>query len=215
MSISKQSGYTLIELMLVLAISGSLLGVAFISQRSLRSQAAFDATINKVVATIADAHNQATAGINTQGDGNGAIPCVGPPAPANRYVFAGVSWNAVDLPAGAQFSIDYYKSLRPGAACTFQSSQNINLPSNVNITLSLGGPAGGTQRVLFVRDAAGGTSVCLDTQALAVTVLPSFSSGTCTVPATGGAAISLYFSDTDNHKSQIQIDPSGLAKRIN
>ena len=72
MSNFKQHGFTLIEVILVVAISGALLMIAFAGQGQLRAQAQFDAAVNKVVSTIPYAHNQANAGVNLTGNGNGS-----------------------------------------------------------------------------------------------------------------------------------------------
>ena len=220
MAIPRQAGFTLIELMLALAISSSLLIIAFIGQRGLRAQAAFDASVTKVVASIADAHNEATAGVNTAGTGDGSQSCSGTVNPALRYVFAGVAWSVADTASGATFAMDFFKASRtaPRAACVFET-RPINVPSTVRLSIAAppAGPVGATQRVLFVRDTAGGLSVC-NSSGPAASILKSFLVGGCAAPTTsttGNAAIDLYFSDSDNHRSQIQIDPSGLAKRIN
>jgi hypothetical protein len=177
----------------------------------LRSRAQFDAAVNKFVATVADAHNQATAGVNIVGAGDGTSGCGG--GPAGQYAFVGVDWK-VDgsLPAGP-IEYGYYKAgpvtksgLAAGAqACKFQP-QSVGVPAPVTI----GGNGG---QVLFVRNNTGGLTICQVADRSA-NPAPSFAAGGCAAPFAAGS-LTLTLSDADGHTSQVTIDPSGLARRLN
>jgi len=199
---------------LALAITSSLAVLAFAGQRGLRSQAQFDADVNKLVSSIADAHNEATAAVNLDGPGDGTEDCLTNPAgPAGQtYVFAGVAWSAIDAPGGGTYRMDFYAANRKTqAACAFDSTV-FSIPSAVRVNKAP--PGTGIARSLFVRDDIGGLTVCSVTLA-ATNVLASFGQGVCAGGAVGNTPLTLNLSDADGHTSQIQIDPSGLAKRIN
>src|SRR5258706_14181569 len=80
-----QAGFTLVEVVLVMAISALLLLAVWNGQAHLRQQTQFDEGVNRVIAAIADARNEAVSGINTDGKGNGTTRCSG----TDPYVFAG------------------------------------------------------------------------------------------------------------------------------
>jgi len=56
--------------------------------------------------------------------------------------------------------------------------------------------------------------VCAVTNA-ATNVLDSFKAGNCTLGAVGNTVLTLNLSDADGHSSLVQVDASGLAKRVN
>jgi prepilin-type N-terminal cleavage/methylation domain-containing protein len=208
---NNEAGFTLVEAMIVMAISASLLGVALLGQRGLRSRAQFDAAVNKFVATVSDAHNQATAGVNIVGSGDGTSAC--PSGPAGKYAFIGIDWKADgSLPAGP-IEYGYYKAgpvtvagLAAGAtACKFEP-QGASVPAPIII-------GGNGDQVLFVRNNNGGLTICKVADRLADPV-PSFAAGTCVAPFAIGP-LTINLSDTDGHTSQVTIDPSGLARRQN
>ncbi len=201
---SHQAGFSLIELILVMAITSSMVMIAFVGQRSLRSRTQFDAAVDKIVATVADAHNQSTAGVNTIGTGDGTVGCAG--GPPGQYVFAGVAWTADNSLPGSPIKYDFYEA-NPGVkACVFET-QEVTLPSSVQVDAGNPVPLQGT-RILFVRGNTGGLSVCPVVN-LTTDVRPMFQAGTC-----ASGAVTLTFSDTDGHVSHVTIDPSGLAKRL-
>jgi prepilin-type N-terminal cleavage/methylation domain-containing protein len=213
MSNTNQRGFTLVEVIIVMAISSALVVIAFVGQRSLRAQAQFDAAVDKIVATVADARNQALAGVNIVGSGDGTNGCAG--GGAGAYVFAGVAWTADNALPGSPIKFDYYKGL-PGSGaanggCIFQT-ETINLPSTVQVNAANPPPTRGG-RVLFVRNGTGSLAVCAVSN-LTVDVRASFRDGACTAPAVAGT-LTLNLRDTDGHTSQVIIDQSGLAKRQN
>lgn len=209
-----QAGFSLVELVIVMAITGSLAVIAFAGQRGLRSRAQFDAGIDRMVASIDDIHNQSTAGVNVKGNGNGSTTCGGGPA-AGKYIFAGTAWSAVDSPTGATFRVDYYAAYRgptPPAltACIFETQTVSFAPvMRVNASLPVTGRIG---RVLFVRNDSGGINVCQVTST-ATDPIPSFRSGSCTAGAVGNTTQTMTITNPDGYSSQVQIDPSGLARR--
>jgi prepilin-type N-terminal cleavage/methylation domain-containing protein len=195
-----EAGFTLIEVIIVMAISSALLVIVLVGQRGLRSRAQFDAAVNKLVATVGEARTEATAGVNIVGSGDGTNVCPG--GPAGQYVFAGVAWTADNSLPGSPLKIDYYRALPGVTACVFQT-RSISLPA----PLTVNAPGG---RMLFVRDDQGGLAVC-PVNNLGTNVIPSFRDGSC---ATG--TLTLNLSDApDPHISQVIIDQSGLARRVN
>ncbi len=214
MAMKRQAGFTLIELILVMAISSMLAVIAFAGQRGLRSQSQFDADVNKLVSTIADARNEATAAVNMAGPGNGSKNCLINTVPGAQYVFAGVVWSAIDAPGGATFRLDFYAADRnaaPAVACVFDT-RTISVTSavmRVNVA-----PGTGVAKSVFIRDNTGNLNVCAVTAA-ATNVLTSFTAGNCVAGAAGNTALVVNLSDADGHTSKVQVDPSGLARRIN
>ena len=70
----KQStGFTLIEVVLVMAISGLLFLIAFAGQRQLRDQARFDAGINQLIQDVAYTKNYSSSHVNDIGAGNNTL----------------------------------------------------------------------------------------------------------------------------------------------
>jgi prepilin-type N-terminal cleavage/methylation domain-containing protein len=207
-----EAGFTLIELILVTAISGMLLTIAFAGQRGLRARAEFDATINKVVASAAAARNEAIAGVNTEGLGDGETKCAGTPGPPGDYVFAGTAWTADDSLPGSPVKVDYYKAIRGGSgggggindACIFYTRE-VFLPTRPTVDL-LGGPGG---RVLYVRSADGGVVVC-PVASVTIDVTADFAAGGCQASTT---QITFALSDGEGHSSSVLVDKSGLPRR--
>jgi prepilin-type N-terminal cleavage/methylation domain-containing protein len=66
----RNTGFTLIEVIIVMAITGLILVIAFIGQRQLVARARFDSSVNKLVQNITYARNFATSNVNTEGAGN-------------------------------------------------------------------------------------------------------------------------------------------------
>ncbi len=215
MATKNEAGFTLVEIVLVLAIGSALAVIVFQGQRGLRAQSQFDADVNKIVSTVDDAHSEATAAVNstTTGQGNGTKDCTGAAVAGGAYVFAGTGWSAIDAPAGATFRIDFYAANRTAAipsSCIYDT-RIISIPSAVRVNQA---PGTGVAKSLFIRNDTGGINVCAVT-AVATNVLTSFTAGSCTAGAVGNVALTLNLADSDGHKSTVQIDPSGLAQRIN
>ena len=218
-----ESGFTLIELIVVMAISASLVSIAFIGQRSLRGQAQFDSNVEKLVSSVSSAQTQAVAGVNITNlgtIGTGVDKCAGGPGPsaANPVVFAGTSWTADSTGANVVFTIDSYKAIpglapSPSAACVF-NSQAIALPTGVQISAPAAN-VGKVSGMLFVRTSSGGLDVCPAAPAGSAAAFQnamrvSFENATCV-----NGTVSLTLKDLDGHTSDIRIDASGLARRLN
>jgi prepilin-type N-terminal cleavage/methylation domain-containing protein len=225
----KQSGFTLIEISLVMAITGFLIIIAFTGQDQIRAQTQFDSAINQLVSTVNQAKTEATAGLNltdngpNAGQGTNGGSCPGG-NPANPYVFAGSVWSADSGSIGglAVVTINYFKAeTNPvtkdldGISCQFAST-NVSIPydNNISVQNTAGTIAGG--RIIFARDNGGLVHVC---QVATVGGYPGSvettfgdpTSATCTQPA----PMVLDFNDAAGHKAQISIDDSGLARRLN
>ena len=200
MSYSSQRGFTLIELILVIAISGALLSLALVGQGQIRAQAQFDASVNKIVSSINDAHNQATAGINSTGAGNGTNGCTSAP----DYVFAGIAWVAT---GPGQIRMDYYKavpqSTQANESCVFLT-QGVSLPSPVRFHVSDTVYQG--EAFLRSNDVL---NVCPFDQTSG-NVSAMFRSGICSA---GNGQLTLNIYDSDGRTSQVVVDRSGLAQR--
>lgn len=222
-SLNSEAGFTLIEIMLVTAISASLATIVFLGQRELRSRAQFDAAVEKVVSSISSAQTQATAGVNIIGSGNGlaAGKCrTGPPPSlANPVVFAGTSWTVDGTGANTAFTIDFYKAIpglpgsRPSAACVFDSNA-IGLPTGVQISA----PAANVNKVsgiLFVRTNSGGLDVCPAAPKPSANAFENSARKFFEDAACVNGTLSLTLKDADGHTSDIRVEASGLARRLN
>jgi prepilin-type N-terminal cleavage/methylation domain-containing protein len=204
MAKSNQLGFTLIEVVLVIAITGGMLLIAFAGQGQLRAQAHFDAAANKIVSSINDAHNEAAAGVNTAGTGDGTVGCTA--IPGVDYVFAGVAW--VATPAG-DLHIDYYKvipqSNQASDSCIFATQKIATpVPIQVNIANSVSFQGG---KELYIRN-NDVLNICpvADNN---INVAALFRFGSCTE-----GVLTLNLTDGDGRKGQIEVDKSGLARRI-
>ena len=203
-SIRKNKGFTLIEIILVIAITSSLVLVAFVGQGRLRGQAQFDAAVNKVIATIADAHNEASAAVNFNGAGNGISDCNNGGSVSSEYVFGGVAW--VAAPDGT-YRMDFYKVVPQASAsygCIF-NKVTISMPAPIMVNAS---NPGGTQgaKELFIRsndvlNICPVTDNTVDVEAL-------FRAGNCPE-----GTLTLDITDEQGRHGQVVIDKSGLAQR--
>ena len=222
----RSAGFTLVETVVVMAILGLLFVIVFTGQEQIRSRAEFDAAISKLVETIGEVRNEATSGVNTVGDGTGGVHTSG--CSNGDYQFAGTAWSAdSSTSTNAILTVDYYKakidkSVDPlgvytGTGCKFASRTITTLTAvrvNVDVTPVLPANLRGG-RVLFVRTLNGGIIVCRSTN-LTDAVVSSFANGMCIAPNTiVPSGWILTFSDSEGHKADVGIDPSGLAKRLN
>jgi prepilin-type N-terminal cleavage/methylation domain-containing protein len=197
---NKQSGFTLVEIIIVLAISSGLAVIIFTGQRGLRSQAQFDAAVNKIVASVNETHNEATAGVNIVGTGDGSSQPAGcAPGTLGTTVFRGTALTVDNAVVGGPLRVDYYRA-SPGVNACIYDRRVISVPTPVTVT------TGG--RVLFMRNDTGGLNVC--PVALATNVLPLYTSGNCV-----NGTVTYRFTDADGHVSQVLVDGSGLARRLN
>lgn len=207
----KAAGFTLVEIVIVVAISSALLVIVLAGQRGLRSRAQFDAAVNKMVSTVGDANTQASAGVNIIGSGDGTNRCSG--GPAGQYVFAGMVWTADNSLPGSPIKHDYYKvgpvkadGPEPGVVACIFDTRPVSLPAPVTVNA----PGG---RVLMLRNNNGSLDVCQANNPTA-NPAPSFQAGACVAPFARGT-LTLNLSDTDGHVSQVLIEQSGLARRQN
>lgn len=67
---NKNAGFTLIEVILVTAVSGLLLIIAFVGQHQLQAKARFDAGIDKIMQHIDYTRSYALSNVDESGNGN-------------------------------------------------------------------------------------------------------------------------------------------------
>lgn len=206
MAKSNQQGFTLIEIVLVVAITGLLLSVAFMGQGQLRAQAHFDAAVNKIVSSVNNAHNLATSGVNYIGSGKGQGACPG--APVNgEYIFAGVAWTADGV---SNIRINYYKAVSQSTsaneACIF-ATDAVTVPTSVTIKSSIdtGAAAPGASE-LFIR--SNDLMTVCPTSTSATVINAAFRSGVCPE-----GKLTLTIVDSDGRQAVVEVDKSGLAQR--
>jgi prepilin-type N-terminal cleavage/methylation domain-containing protein len=200
----RQAGFTLIELIVTMAIASTLSVIAFAGQQQLRARAQFDAAVNLVVSSVNAAQNESRSGVNVTGTGTGVTACAGGPAASNtfpfrQYVFAGTEWRAST--AAPNITMRYYEALPGNTACIFRT-KTFAPP----VSLSIVAPAGGA-RALFIRNDAGGVRVCTVNN-LTTDVVPLFRGNPCS-----NAAMTLTVQGPRGDRANITIDPSGLARR--
>lgn len=70
---NKSAGFTLIEIVLVMAISGMLFVIAFAGQRQLRDQARFNESVTNIIQQISYARNYSGSHVNEVGGGNSTV----------------------------------------------------------------------------------------------------------------------------------------------
>jgi prepilin-type N-terminal cleavage/methylation domain-containing protein len=221
MARTEQSGFTLIEVVIVFAITGMLILIAFTGQDAIRQRAQFDSAVNQLVATVAEAKTDAMAGYNnvdtgaTSGQGLGGT-CPGGHA-GDPNVFAGTVWSADSVGGVAVVTIDYYKAETDsvtknldGVSCRFDST-SVTVPYQVDV--SDGAQPGG--RIVFARNDTGNLVVCQITNMGgypgSATNVFGDPSANCVQPG----PLAMKFFDTGGHSADVQIDDSGLARRLN
>jgi prepilin-type N-terminal cleavage/methylation domain-containing protein len=217
------AGFSLIELIVAVTISSALIGVAFAGQGQLRGRAQFDASVEKIVGSINDAHNESTAGVNTLGGGNGkaaGTPCTA--TVGEKLLYAGTTWSAVDVAAGSTFTLNYY-AVKVGVVtntrsalppCLFDTKQ-IGVGSSLRVNAAVLPALNRNTNLLFLRDDLGGLSVCKSNGALGP-AMSSIQAGVCVLPvASGTISMTLTDNNFSGFKSVVQVDASGLAQRIN
>ena len=214
---NKQAGFTLVEIIIVLAITSSMLVIALAGQRQLRSSATFTAAVDKIIASIADARNQALSGVNaTPGAGVGTIPasCVdsnGRAVPlAGTAYFAGTRWSTSALTTTQ--AIDTWLNTNnngaAGACINATQRQIVGVPVALTVRQSTSATVGA--QIVFLRR-AGDIAVCT----IPTTVVdPSADYANETCAAGQNGPMTLRVTDTDGNTALIKIDPAtGLASR--
>jgi prepilin-type N-terminal cleavage/methylation domain-containing protein len=215
MAKSNQAGFTLVEVVIALAISSALMVIILVGQRQIRERTAFDASINRLVATTAAVRAEATAGVNIVGNGDGSgAPCPGGNG-AYKNVFAGTSLVADSQSGGtATFRVNYYKAeidddkAMTGVACIY-STRTVTMPYAVRVNVTNPLPNLRGRQIMYIRTARGGLEVCANPSVTA-DVSNAFGGAACAAP-TG----SLTIDDDQGRRAQVQIDGSGMAKRLN
>lgn len=221
---NSQSGFTLIEVMLVTAVSGLLIVIAIVGQHQLQAKARFDAQVNQTIQDIDYARDFATSNINDTGPGNttraevvGDVVEFDTADPLGKLVeLEGVYANY--NPAGKFQGYDNTPHANPGACAGHDPSgdgecyeQYFGALTTAGFTISRtdGTPLTGAQ-VLFLHNPPDqpGTSfkVCA--------VYDDF-----TVPdnmcAASVGTIDLVITDSSGQKATIEVDgANGYAKRL-
>jgi hypothetical protein len=214
---------------LVMAITSLLALVALMGQAALRRQAQFDEGINKVSAAAANARNQASAGIDFSGQGDGTTRCVPSSSP---YVFAGTMLTMDNTLPGSPLKLSYYEADEPKQglpgtnACELSTQDQIVGLGLAGMSGSLTNPASAQGAVLYVRTTDGALAICYVTNPSPANVEPSFAQGGCVAPAqpistlaAGGgvpaATLGLRFTDGSGHAADLYVDQSGTVRRVN
>jgi len=225
MSTSEESsGFTLIEIVLVFAISGLLFIIAFAGQRQLRDRAGFDASINQIVQDINYARNYAISNVNEIGTGNDT---------KDLYVGANIEWDENHINEG--FPLTEVEPLYTGADSSGDPIWNTisNWPPHATLAdcpnsqhPSEPGPGQACHEIFFTTNddismvgdskinvyfvnQGNGLHICSDVNYQ----YPSIAAACSAAP---GAPIKIGFKDSAGFKATIQIDSnSGLAHRIN
>jgi prepilin-type N-terminal cleavage/methylation domain-containing protein len=212
----RPAGFTLIEIVIVAAITGGLILIAFAGQRQLRDRTAFDAAINHFAAQTAAVKTESTAGVNTVGAGNGSGNCPSPNG-ATKYVFAGTSLVIDDQSGGpATFTVKYWRAgidddnKLTGSACV-SDSRTFGLSYDLMVNVANASTMRGYQ-LLFIRSYNSSLRVCGQNDVTA-DVAPAFGGGACSAPS--ATANTLLFQETNGKQSQVIIDDSGVARRLN
>lgn len=205
----EQAGFTLIEIIFVLAISSIMFTSILVGERYLRSRAQFDANVNRTVSSASEARNQANSAVNVLGDGTGTAKCSSASAPNpsgvppyQEYVYVGTEW---ELSSGSPIIKQRSWKAVPGSFACSYSSTTVDIPTNMTVTAP--GPNGG--RALFIRDDTGKMHTCLVADTT-TDVSAAFAGGSCP-----SALTTLQFTVADNqgHSANIVIDSTGLARR--
>jgi prepilin-type N-terminal cleavage/methylation domain-containing protein len=217
-----QAGFTLVEVILVMAISSLLVLAAWQGQAGLRAQAQFDEGVNRVVTAIADARNEAVAGINTGGAGNGAIKCVGP---ANPYVLAGTMVSFDSSAGGSGVTLHFYEADEPAAgvvgskACEVTSAVRDISVGVSDFQVSLTQPSTTQGAVMYIRGANSVLNICYSKNLTQSQLENAFAAAGCVGPQIGtvdtlvGGKMDIKLKDSLGHQAHILIDQSGLPTR--
>lgn len=212
-----------------MAITALLAIVALLGQAALRRQAQFDEGINKVASAAANARNQASAGIDISGQGDGMTRCV---PSSNPYVFAGTMLTMDNALPGGPLKISYYEADEPKQglpgtnACDLSAQDQIVGLGVADMSGSLINPVSSQGAILYVRTTSGALAICYVTTPIPANVEPSFAQGGCVAPAqqisslaAGGgvpaATLGMHFTDGSSHAADLYVDQSGAVRRVN
>jgi prepilin-type N-terminal cleavage/methylation domain-containing protein len=220
---NNNAGFTLVEIILVMAISGLLLVIALVGQHQLQARSRFDAAIDKTLQNLAYARNEASAGVNTFGTGNNSSTVLGGVAIEfnNRHYDEGFPMEEItnlyaDQDESGHLLVNTIGELPAGgiAVCPANEHPDDNdecveefLQLGDNLTVS-GDGINVWGMIEFVNNTGHSLIICNH---------PDSGGGNdadaCANPIT--TPIDLTFTDPDGFSAQIEIDPNtGYAKRL-
>jgi len=216
---AQQSGFTLIEVTLVFALSGMLFVIAFAGQQQLRDRAEFDASVNKLVQEFAYARNYSTSNVNTEGLGGNT-----------SWVVAGAELELADHhPSGGLAEVEpYYCNPGPEDASGVLSGTCLGslnqIPGSLALCPHANVPEGecfeqgftdpglkltGINEVgIIYLNTGSNVRVCQPIINDAITEQAACSTGM-------SAPYTIHITDPNGQTGDIQIDTTGLAKRLN
>jgi prepilin-type N-terminal cleavage/methylation domain-containing protein len=219
-ALAGNGGFTLVELTLVMAITGALAVIALVGQRALNEQQRFDAKINGALQAMNYARNYATSNINEAGAGN-----------STTSVFVGTTMEfdnnhdqadgllEMEPVYGANNGIDdpdpsTYDTLPPGdlSACAPYHSADSDecFEKYFNDTSGLQIATAGVNSiyVAFINTREG-LKVCHQVSSTGVSL-----SNACT--RLSGTPFQISLTDGNGHHATIEIDPNnGIVRRVN
>lgn len=219
-ALAADSGFTLVELTLVMAITGALAVIALVGQRALNEQQRFDAKINGALQAMNYARNYATSNVNEAGDGTSTTAVfVGTTIefdndhdPADGLVEMEPvygAYNGIDDPDPST-----YASIPPGdaSACNRYHSADSDecFEKFFNDTTGLQVATVGVNSVYvaFI-NTRHGLEVCHQVSSTGVSL-----QNACT--RLSGVPFQIDLTDSNGHHATIEVNPnSGIVRRIN
>jgi prepilin-type N-terminal cleavage/methylation domain-containing protein len=230
LSLTAKNGFTLIELILVMAITSLLAVIAFKGQGAVQGRARFDAAITQTVQDINYTRNYALSNVNEAGQGN---KLVGPTGGPTEFVGASMVFNPAQ-PNGdltlydAVFELDnagggfntysdnpYGSMGNPGQAVDGAATENIfTTLSTAGYTIWNATPAVWVSvpaiDIVYL-NSSGQITVCP-----AFTITQTYSWECSAANPNFGKVMDIGIKSSDGYKSTIQIDPvTGYATRLN
>jgi prepilin-type N-terminal cleavage/methylation domain-containing protein len=217
---NKNAGFTLIEIILVTAISGLLLVIALSGQHQLQAKARFDAAVDKTIQNLAYARNFALSNVNFSGGGNDANTVIAGTAIEfnNNHLndFPLEEMEPVYSPPNATGDTDLTNLMQVPAAgigaCPASQHPTDNdecfeqfMSDGDSLTLS--DPGMNVAYVVFIRTSHG-LVICHQIDPSSVSVGGACATGTST-------PFDFKVSDPEGFTATIEVDPTtGYAKRI-